>query len=108
MTRNRFPLALVLPRFSIKLVEGDSPSVATTSPVAQSASAAIHEGLDPEQLIRAFRLMYTSRRLDDREVVLKRQSRIFFQISAAGHEAVQVAAGVARTEEGRAGDRGEE
>ncbi len=53
------------------------------------------EGLDSEQLIRAFRLMHTSRRLDDREVALKRQNRIFFQISGAGHEAVQVAAGYA-------------
>jgi 2-oxoisovalerate dehydrogenase E1 component len=53
------------------------------------------EGLDPEQLIRAFRLMHTSRRLDDREVALKRQNRIYFQISAAGHEAIQVAAGMA-------------
>jgi 2-oxoisovalerate dehydrogenase E1 component len=38
--------------------------------------------------------MHLSRRLDDREVALKRQSRIFFQIGAAGHEAVQVAAGM--------------
>ena len=52
------------------------------------------EGLDADQLIRVFRIMHTSRRLDDREVTLKRQNRIFFQISGAGHEAVQVAAGL--------------
>ncbi len=53
------------------------------------------EGLQPDELIRAFRIMHTARRLDDREVALKRQNRIFFQISGAGHEAVQVAAGMA-------------
>jgi TPP-dependent pyruvate/acetoin dehydrogenase alpha subunit len=53
------------------------------------------EGLTPEELIRAFRLMHTSRRLDDREVTLKRQNRIYFQISGAGHEAVQIAAAMA-------------
>jgi 2-oxoisovalerate dehydrogenase E1 component len=47
--------------------------------------------VDADQLIRAFRLMHTARRLDDREVTLKRQNRIFFQISGAGHEAIQVA-----------------
>ena len=50
------------------------------------------DGLDPETLIHAFRIMHLSRRLDDREITLKRQNRIFFQISGAGHEAVQVAA----------------
>jgi 2-oxoisovalerate dehydrogenase E1 component len=73
---------------------GDSP-ISTVSPTTASASVSGgFQELDPEQLIRAFRLMHTSRRLDDREVALKRQNRIFFQISAAGHEAIQVAAGM--------------
>jgi 2-oxoisovalerate dehydrogenase E1 component len=51
--------------------------------------------LEPEALIKAFRIMHTSRRLDDREILLKRQNRIFFQISGAGHEAIGAAAGFA-------------
>ncbi len=43
--------------------------------------------LSREQLIEFYRLMYLSRRTDDREIVLKRQQKIFFQISCAGHEA---------------------
>ena len=58
----------------------------------KSARAA---GLQPEELIKAFRLIQMSRRLDDREILLKRQQRIFFQISGAGHEAIGVAAGLA-------------
>src|ERR1700733_12719159 len=54
-----------------------------------------YEGLSREQLVEAYRIMYTSRRVDDREILLKRQQKIFFQISGAGHEAVGVAAGFA-------------
>jgi 2-oxoisovalerate dehydrogenase E1 component len=61
---------------------------------SKPGAASLPYGLDRETLIRAFRLMYLSRSLDDREVMLKRQNKIFFQISAAGHEAVQVAAGL--------------
>jgi 2-oxoisovalerate dehydrogenase E1 component len=53
-----------------------------------------YEGLTPEQLIEAYRIMYTSRRIDDREIMLKRQQKIFFQMSGAGHEAIGAAAGL--------------
>src|SRR5579872_2374885 len=58
------------------------------------ADARVDSSLASEQLVRAYRSMYMARKLDDREILLKRQNRIFFQISGAGHEAVQAAAGL--------------
>jgi len=70
--------------------------MATRTKAPVTADLAVrYGGLEPEALIRAFRVMHTSRRLDDREILLKRQNRIFFQISGAGHEAVSAAAGTA-------------
>ena len=56
---------------------------------------AAETSLTREQLVEFYRLMYLSRRTDDREIVLKRQQKIFFQVSCAGHEALLVAAGMA-------------
>ncbi|HUX45025.1 MAG TPA: dehydrogenase E1 component subunit alpha/beta [Terracidiphilus sp.] len=61
------------------------------APEATSASG----GLGPQQCIEMYRLMFLSRRVDDREILLKRQQKIFFQISCAGHEALQVGAALA-------------
>ena len=60
-----------------------------------STAATDSSGLQHADLLSMYRTMYLSRRIDDRELLMKRQQKIFFQISGAGHEAIGVAAGMA-------------
>lgn len=65
-------------------------------PAAEASTAGLSKTrMSRAQLIEFYRLMYLSRRTDDREIQLKKQQKIFFQISCAGHEALLVAAGMA-------------
>jgi 2-oxoisovalerate dehydrogenase E1 component len=66
----------------------------TRSSVAEQSTTKTAAGLTPERLTEIYRLIYLSRRTDDREIILKHQQKIFFQISGAGHEALLVAAGL--------------
>src|SRR6266850_7477371 len=66
-------------------------SRAATKPPPSRQSRALSKA----DLLEMYRLMLLSRRLDDKEIQLKRQNKIFFQISGAGHEGVLVAAGKA-------------
>ena len=62
---------------------------------ARESVSAGSGGLSPRQLVEIYRLMVLSRRVDDREILLKRQQKTYFQISGAGHEALGVGAALA-------------
>ena len=78
-------------------VVNDGGTTRTRSKAAEAAPASgadSVEGLSRAEILGVYRRMVCARKLDDKEIQLKNQSRIFFQISGAGHEAIQVAAGL--------------
>src|SRR5579859_2314265 len=77
------------------LQAGDVAPVGSRASEFGPGSDATLGSLSPGQLVEFYRLMYASRRIDDREILLKRQQKTFFQVSAAGHEALQVGAALA-------------
>ena len=72
-----------------------APPATNGAPPHAALTGRIVEGRSREDWQRFYRTMLLSRRLDDKEIQLKNQSQTYFQISAAGHEAIQVAAGMA-------------
>ena len=69
-------------------------AVASSERQAEVASQPAFDGLSRDALLDVYRSIVRSRRMDDKEIQLKNQSQTFFQISGAGHEAIQVAAGM--------------
>ena len=84
------PTPVEAPR--VKPVPGAKPMHAVKQPATQPKEEL---SVDHKTLVGIYRTMYLSRRIDDREIQLKGQNKIYFQISGAGHEAVLVAAGLA-------------
>ncbi len=72
---------------------GTKPQVEPAATLEAKVAERYH-GLTPTRFLDAYRMMLLSRKVDDREIKLKRQNKAFFQVNGAGHEAVLVAAGM--------------
>jgi len=86
-------MGLLVAREILAIFQGMATRTRTAAKTAPPSSRSAKGTLAKADLLELYRLMLLSRRIDDKEIQLKRQNKIFFQISGAGHEAVLVAAG---------------
>jgi 2-oxoisovalerate dehydrogenase E1 component len=78
----------------VTVVQRVKPRPPRSKPPIAVAKPRERPTLSREEMLKIYRTMYLSRKLDDKEIQMKGQNRIFFQISGAGHEAILVAAGM--------------
>ena len=71
---------------------GAAPAKDDTAAMATLAARPSEKTLGSADLLDVYRLMYLSRQVDEREILLKRQNKTWFQINGVGHEAVLAAA----------------
>jgi 2-oxoisovalerate dehydrogenase E1 component len=73
----------------------DGVAAKTVKAVGKTAKTDKFAGLDAQTLVQMYRTIYMSRRIDDKEIQMKNQNKVFFQINGVGHEALLVGAAMA-------------
>ncbi len=70
---------------------GNGSALGSPRTMRSAARSDQYKGFPREELLEDFRLACLSRAIDDREIMLQKQSKVFFQISGAGHEVLLLA-----------------
>ena len=91
MTKSTRTTAPASPTTVVEVPDGVRRDRATPTTDQPEVPQLRYRGVDHSELIEDFRLACSSRALDDRAITLQRQSRAYFEIAGAGHEALGLA-----------------